>query len=246
MNIMKLSADNISFAYLEGSPLLQDVSLAVSPGDFTMLLGCNGSGKSTLLSVLSGHLPAQSGRVELGDKPLLQWSHRERARTLGIVLQTTPPALDFTVSEMVMMGRHAYLSRLGNSTDEDKTRVVEAMEKMEISSFAHRKCNRLSGGERQRVMIAAALAQDPSILLLDEPTSAQDPGHAVKLMETLRSLLTNLGILMVVHDIHLARHFAEKIILLHQGKILAEDAPCNVLTTENISIVYGEHAVKWL
>jgi len=243
---MKLSAHNIVFGYSEASPLLQDVSLTVSPGDFTMLLGCNGCGKSTLLGVLSGHFLASNGRVELGNKPLSQWAHRERARTLGIVLQTTPPALDFTVSEMVMMGRHAYLSRLSEPTDEDKTRVAEAMEKMEVTPFAHRKCNRLSGGERQRVMIAVALAQDPSIILLDEPTSAQDPGHAVKLMETLRSLPTNPGILMVVHDIHLARHFAEKIILLHQGKILSEGAPRDVLTAENIRTVYGDHAVRWM
>jgi len=238
----KLTARDIIFGYGE-TPLLQGVSLTVSQGDFKMLLGCNGSGKSTLLGVLTGRLAAQGGRVELGEKALAEWTHRERAKALGIVMQTTPPVLDFTVEEMVMMGRHAYLSRLGNPTEEDEEKVAEAMETMEVSQFAKRTCNRLSGGERQRVMIAAALAQEPNVLLLDEPTSAQDPGHAVKLMEVLKTLPSHPGILMVVHDIHLARYFANEAVLLHHGKIFAEGLASDVLTKENIETVYGKHAV---
>ena len=240
-----ISTDNITFGY-GGTPVLKGVSLSVSPGDFKMLLGCNGSGKSTLLGVMTGRMVAQGGTVELGGKALAQWPHRERARTLGIVMQTTPPALDFTVREMVMMGRHAYLSRLGKSTADDEAKVAEAMEKMEVAEFAGRKCNRLSGGERQRVMIAAALAQEPEVLLLDEPTSAQDPGHAVKLMDILRTLPRNPGILMVAHDIHLARCFAQTVVLLHRGKILAEGTARETLTEKHIQAVYGTHATRML
>jgi len=238
-----LHAKNIIFGYGE-TPLLQGVSLNVSQGDFKMLLGCNGSGKSTLLGVLTGRLAAQGGSVELGGKALAEWTHRERAMALGIVMQTTPPALDFTVEEMVMMGRHAYLSRLGEPTADDEAKVAEAMVTMEVMEFANRKCNRLSGGERQRVMIAAALAQEPEVLLLDEPTSAQDPGHAVKLMEVLRTLPRNPGILMIVHDLHLARCFAKTVVLLHYGKILVEGTPDEALTVENIRTVYGRHAIR--
>ena len=240
---MQLIAKDIVFGYGE-TPLLQGVSLTVSQGDFKMLLGCNGSGKSTLLGVLTGRLPAQGGCVELDGKALTEWTHRERARALGIVMQTTPPVLDFTVEDMVMMGRHAYLSRLGNPTEEDVAKVAEAMDAMEVSQFARRTCNRLSGGERQRVMIAAALAQEPSVLLLDEPTSAQDPGHAVKLMDILKALPSTPGILMVVHDIHLARYFAKDVVLLHGGRVYAEGTADDVLTKETIATVYGKHAVS--
>ena len=237
-----LVARDIVFGY-GTTPLLQGVSLTVSRGDFKMLLGCNGSGKSTLLGVLTGRIVPQGGTVELDGKALALWQHRERARALGIVMQTTPPALDFTVGEMVMMGRHAYLSRLGEPTEDDEAKVAEAMETMEVMEFAGRKCNRLSGGERQRVMIAAALAQEPEVLLLDEPTSAQDPGHAVKLMEILGTLP---GILMVVHDLHLARRFAKTAVLLHHGKILTEGTTNEVLSEENIRTVYGPHATRML
>lgn len=234
-----LEARSVTFGYSSAAePLLREISVAVAPGDFTMLLGPNGCGKSTVLKLLAGFLPPGAGGVYLDDASLQQLPARERARRIGVVPQEMPPVLDFTVEEMVMMGRNPRLSRLAPPGSEDLAVVGKMMELLELAPLARRPCNRLSGGERQRVLIAAALALEPDYLLLDEPTSALDPAHALRLPGILRSLPHTPGCLLTTHNLQLAARFADRIILMGTHGIHVAGRPRDVLVGENIRAVY--------
>lgn len=234
-----LDCTNVTFAYEEGRRVVDGVSLALAPGDFVMLLGPNGCGKSTLLKLLAGLLRPASGRVLFNDRPVCRLPHRERARTLAVVPQSQAPALDFTVRDMVMMGRHARLSRMSPPTPEDHRLVGEAMALLDLAELAWRPCNRLSGGERQRVAIAAAVAQQAQVILLDEPTSALDPAHAIGVMTLLQELPHRPAVLIVCHDIQLAARYAGRVVLMRQGRIHAEGTPEDVMTPAHLHDVYG-------
>lgn len=234
-----LEARSITFQYDgAGEPLLREISVAVAPGDFTMLLGPNGCGKSTVLKLLAGFLAVRSGEVCLDGSDLQRLPPRERARRIGVVPQEIPPVLDFTVEEMVMMGRNPRLPRLAPPGPEDLAIVRDMLERLELAPLARRPCNRLSGGERQRVLIAAALALEPDYLLLDEPTSALDPAHALRLPGILRSLPHMPGCLLTTHNLQLAARFARRIILMENGRLRAAGTPRDVLLPENIRAVY--------
>lgn len=231
-----LEAKNICFGY--HNELIKDFSLSLKPGDFTMLLGQNGCGKSTILKLLCGILRPQKGTVSLEEKTLHQWNSKERARKIAMVMQTPPPALDFTAEEMVMMGRHAYLSHLAPPNPRDHAIVDDVMQKLGVAHLCDKPCNTLSGGERQRVMIARALAQQSEILLLDEPTSALDPAHAIEVMNLLRSLPNAPALLLVTHDLQLAARYAKRVMLLKSGRVYADGPAAEVISPANIAAVY--------
>ncbi len=236
-----LEAKNLTFRY-GARPLVDDFSLRLRPGDFTMLLGPNGSGKSTLLKLLAGFLTPQQGNILFKRRPLQDVSLRERARTLAVVMQNAPPVLNFTAREMVMLGRNARLSRLTPPTPHDREAVATAMAQLQITDLAAAPCNQLSGGERQRVMLAAALAAEPEVLLLDEPTSALDPAHALAAMHLLTTLPGAPAVLMVSHDLQLAARYARQLLLFRDGRVLAAGSPQSVLTPANLRAVYGCNA----
>ncbi len=237
---MKIETANLCFSYGE-KKLLNGISLTLEPGRFTVLLGPNGGGKSTLLKLLTGELRPDSGEVRLDGRPVGEYSGRERARNLGVVLQSAPPALDFTVREYVLTGRNARMSPFAAANASDQTAVLNAMKLFRTDHLADRPCNQLSGGERQRVMLAAAWAVEPEIFLLDEATSATDPAQTFAIMKILRETARSRTVFMITHDLILAGNFADRILLLKGGRIYADGSPETVLTPETLLAVYDLH-----
>jgi iron complex transport system ATP-binding protein len=218
--------------------IIDDCSLQIAPGKLTFITGPNGSGKTTLLHLLGGLYTPQGGEVLLNGVPLDHFSHTERACRMGVLTQEKTPGLDFTARERIIMGRFATLPRLFAPGKEDLQAVAQVMETMGITELADAPCNRLSGGEYQKVLIAALLAGEKKIMLLDEPTSAIDPAGALKVMKLFQELKNNCSIGIVSHDLGLAAAFADQLILTSQGNVFACGTPEKVLTRENIAQVY--------
>ena len=237
---MKLETENLVFSYGE-KELLRGISLTLEPGRFTVLLGPNGGGKSTLLRLLTGELRPASGEVKLSGRPIREYSGRVRACRMGVVLQSAPPVLNFTAWEYVLTGRSARMAPLAAPGPEDLSAVKNAMELFQVDHLADRPCNQLSGGERQRVMLAAAWAVEPEVFLLDEATSATDPAHTFAILKILRHWAQTRTVFLITHDLILAGNFADRILLLKEGRIFADGTPEEVLTPENLLAVYDLH-----
>ena len=234
---MILRGENLTFSYGK-IPVLTDVSLSLASGELVMLVGPNGSGKSTLLKLLSGFLRPAVGSVVLDGVPLADYSWRQRAVRQAYLSQDNAPALEFTVRESVMLGRNPHLGVFSSPGAEDEDAVERALEAMELTELADRPANRLSGGERQRAMLAAVLAQESECLLLDEPTSALDVRHTLKLIGHLRDLRGRCGILMVTHDLGLALRYADRIVLLKDGAVVASGPADETMNERNLSSAY--------
>ena len=236
--MITLEARQIAFSYGE-KKIIDNTSLALKPGKITFITGPNGSGKSTLVHLLGGLLKPSQGEILLDGRSLESFSHTERACRTGVLTQEKSPALDFTVTERILMGRFARLPRLFDPGKEDLQIANECMELLKISSFAATPCNRLSGGEYQKVLIAALLAGKTPCMLLDEPTSALDPAGALHAMKIFQELKSSCAIGIVTHDLALAASFADELLLVSQGQIFASGTPEEVLTKENIAQVYN-------
>lgn len=230
---MPLSAEKLTFSY-GNTPIIQNFSLILDKSDFTMLLGCNGSGKSTVIKLMGGFLSPRSGQVSCDGILLDKMRPFERARKIAVVSQIHSPVLDFTVREVIMMGRLAHSPRLAPPSAKDNEAVQNTMIELGVADLADKNMNCLSGGERQRVFLAQALAQGPEYLLLDEPTSSLDPAHGIALMHTLHKLDGKIGILMVCHDLNMAWNHAKNILVLKKGQTVLNGAAKSVLTVENI------------
>jgi len=238
---MKLTAEKLVYTHPGArEAILNGVSLEIAPGRISALLGRNGSGKSTLVRLLSGYLKPDSGSVTLDGRPVSAWNPAERVRRLAVVQQHVPlPLTDYTVRETVAMGL-AGVSRLsGALSPEQSARLERTLGMLDLTELAHRPCGTLSGGERQRVFTAAALVRSPSLLLLDEPTSAADPAVTMKTVSLLRDLAPEVGVLIVTHDLQLALDCAGYAMLLHAGRIVAAGDPADMLTPETLAPVYG-------
>lgn len=240
MSDSSLIADNLSFAY-NSERVLDGVSLELEPGRLIGVIGPNGAGKSTLVRLLSGLLAPLSGEVRLGGRLLRAWKRRELARRLAVVPQTPNLPEAFTVAEAVLLGRTPYLGLLGNESARDREIAKHAMERTQIWHLAQRTLGTLSGGERQRVVVARALAQEPAVLLLDEPTTHMDVNHQVALIALVRRLAAedNLAVLAILHDLNLASLYCDELVLLAGGRILARGQAQEVLTNERIARAYG-------
>jgi iron complex transport system ATP-binding protein len=229
--------------------VLNGVSATFAPGELVAIVGPNGSGKSSFVSALSRTLAPESGAVLLDQADLYTAvSARESARLIGVVPQSTDVFLDFTVRDIVAMGRAPWRSERGllaEDTDLDRSAVEAALARMEIDgSLADRSISRVSGGERQRALVARMLAQEARILLLDEPTAALDLAAQSRLLLWLRELATRerRAVVAVLHDINLAAQFADRIVVLKQGRVFADGSPNDVITSETIQTVYGVSA----
>ncbi len=231
----------IAFGY-QKQPLLYDVSLSVLQGELVALLGPNGSGKTTLQRLFSGLLQPRQGEVLLAGRPLRQWGRRGLAQRIAVVPQELHMPFAFSVEHMVSLGRTPFLSFLGTQTKRDAEIVQDAMAATGIVPLAERIFNELSGGERQRVMIAMALAQQPSVLLLDEPTSHLDIKYQIETLELVQKLNRERGMTVVaaIHDLNLAARYFPRLILFQRG-IVADGGPAEVLEAGLLSRVYGIH-----
>jgi len=234
-----LEALAITVGY-SNSPVLRDVSFALSRGQFVGLVGPNGSGKSTVIRALSRVLPPIRGQVLLDSVDVYRLPARQLARRLAVVAQDNSVGFDFLVREVVMMGRAPHLSRFGLEHANDYAIAEECMELTHTAVLADRPITSLSGGERQRCMIARALAQQPEVLLLDEPTAHLDINHQIEILDLARRFTRERGLatLVVLHDLNLASQYCDQLALIAEGRLLAVGAPREVVTEDNIRVAY--------
>ena len=225
---------------IQGSTLLDTVSLRAGQGEVVGVIGPNGAGKSTLLRVLAGVIRPDSGTASLEGRPFSDISPGERARAISLVPQGTPMAYGFTCLELVLMGRYPHMGRFQIEGASDERIAREAMRLTGTEQFAGRRLETLSGGERQRVFIARSLAQQPRVLLLDEPTSNLDILHQLHVLRFVRDWATDGATAIVaMHDLNAAARHCDVLILLSGGRVVAQGTPEDVLTPENIRRVYG-------
>lgn len=241
MSSVRLEIEGLDFAYETGRPVLEDVGLRVGAGEVVALAGPNGSGKSTLLRCAAGLRRPVRGTCRLGARPLESMSREERARALAFLPQRVEPLYDFRVREVVELARYPHHSGWGSRLDaEDRAIVDSALRRCEIEALAARSFDTLSGGERQRVLLAAALAQRAKVLLLDEPTTALDLHHQVSLLRDLVDVSREgCAVLLATHDLNLAAGFADRVVLLHGGRLAAEGTPAEVFTEPRLRTVFG-------
>jgi iron complex transport system ATP-binding protein len=234
-----LSAENISFAYA-GAPTLSEIDFALECGALRALLGPNGSGKTTLLKILTGILPPARGVVKYQGVDLKSMTRRDIAKRIALVPQELNLQFGFTVRQMVMLGRTPHTSALGGPTRHDRTVVEQVIELTELTELRERVITELSGGEQQRVVIAMALAQEPQVLLLDEPTVHLDINHQIEILDLARQLnrARGLTVLATMHDLNLAALYFDDLVLLERGRIVAQGAPSEVLSAERIRDVF--------
>jgi iron complex transport system ATP-binding protein len=227
---------------------LKDIVLDVDRGDLVGILGPNGSGKTTLLKLLGGVFQPASGSVKLDGRPLADWSRREIARRVAFVPQETSAPFDFTVIDIVLMGRFPHLGAFELEGPEDLAIARRALTATGTEAFEGRAFSTLSGGEKQRVVIASALAQSPELLLLDEPTASLDIGHQIEVQTLLRRLNADDGVTMVLstHDLNLAAALCRRLVLLKDGRVLASGPTGEVLTRDTVRELYHVDAdVVW-
>ena len=240
-----LAANGVSFSY-PGSPagVLDNVSIQVGQGDIVGLLGPNGSGKTTLLRILAGMLTPSAGATTIAGSPVASLSRRELARRIAVVPQETQSAFDFTVLDIVLMGRYPHLGPFELEGADDLAIARDALTATGTSALESRRFATLSGGEKQRVVIASALAQASDVLLLDEPTASLDLGYQFEVAMLLQRLNRDRGTTMVVstHDLNLAASMCRKAVMLKDGRVLAHGPTETVLTAPNIRALYGVEA----
>jgi iron complex transport system ATP-binding protein len=217
---------------------VKDVTLTVESGEWIALIGPNGAGKTSALRAMC-RLVGFTGDVVLDGRSVRSMSRRELARVIAFVPQTPVIPLELTVAEYVLLGRTPYVAYLGDESREDRHAAQRALGRLELGSFAERALGSLSGGELQRVVLARALAQDAPILLLDEPTTALDLGRQQQVLEIVDSLRGDgLTVVCTLHDLTLAGQYADRLMLLDRGVVVAEGSPQEVLSVENLESYY--------
>jgi len=224
--------------------VLAGIDLAVESGQFVLLAGRNGAGKSTLLRVLLGVQPPNAGAVDLDGQPLREWLPQQRARRLAFVPQEPDCPFEFTGRQLVAMGRHAHRGRWQAMRPEDLTAIERSLAQVDASAFADRPVTSLSGGELRRIAVARALCTEAPALLLDEPTSNLDLQHALELAALLRRLAaTGYTLVVASHDLNLLASSADRVVLLHEGRVFADAEPSTALCATNIATVFGVAAI---
>ena len=234
-----LSVENLQFHYQGGPKVLKKINFSLGDGEFLAILGNNGAGKSTMLKCFNHIITPDAGEVLLNGENLLKMSAKEVTRRIAFVAQNVPDT-QMTVHDMVMLGRRPYMSWA--FTERDHEIVHEAMDRLKVSEFRGRVLNRLSGGERQKVMLARALAQEPKLLLLDEPTSSLDLKNQYQVLQIVKDICHETGIsaIVVIHDLNLALRFCDRFLLMQQGEVFRY-GDAGILDREAIWKVYGVH-----
>jgi len=236
----KLQFLETTFSYLDG-PVLQDIAFSIEEGERVGLLGPNGSGKTTLLKLACGLLRPCQGQVRLDEGDLRQMSRRAVARKVAVVPQHFEMPFAFTVEQMVALGRTPFIGRFSSEGPVDREAIERALTATNIASLASRLFNELSGGERQKVILAMALAQDPELLILDEPTVHLDINHQVEIFDLVKRLNEEKGLTIIaaLHDLNQAAIYFDRLIILKEGRLVADGPPRSVLTREMVKDVFG-------
>lgn len=239
-----LAVKDLSFRYpgaAAGASALERITFDIAEKSLVGLVGPNGAGKSTLLKLLSGFLVPDAGAIEWEGTPMRDWRRLALARRLAYVPQTAPADIAFTALEVALAGRFPHVGYFGREGARDLEIARAALARLDAAHLADRRYAELSGGEQARVLVARALAQEPAILLLDEPTAFLDVGHRVDLYDRLReeNRTRGLTVLVVTHDLNMASEYCDRLVLLSAGKVVADGPPADVLTSERVSEVYA-------
>jgi iron complex transport system ATP-binding protein len=239
--LSSLSVNQVSFSYGGNGFAIKDINLTIEKGEMVGLLGPNGSGKTTLLKLASGALKPSEGEIQLNKTSLNHLSKNQIARKVAMVPQYFYMPFSFTVGEVVGLGRTPFIKMLAGEKESDRNAVQHSIEMAGISDFEKRIFNELSGGERQRAILALAMAQEPKLLLLDEPTAHLDINHQVELLELVSKLNSESGVTIsaVMHDLNLASLYFKRLVILKDGAVFADGSPEEVLTASIIQEVYG-------
>jgi len=239
-------AHHLSYSY-SGAPLaVCDIGVSIEPASLTAVIGANGSGKSTLIRMFAGLLRPALGQILLDGIPLEDWQPRKRAREIAYMPQATVAAFPFRVLDVVLSRRTPHMPYFGMESRQDRERAMEALESTGAAHLADRSVTVLSGGESQMVVLARALAQEPRLLLLDEPSTSLDLKHRAELMRTLARLRKQRGlsVIMITHDLQLAASLFDQMVALRNGEVAAQGSPDQVLQAPLLSEIYGDPNVR--
>lgn len=241
--MMTLETQNLQVS-INGQQILQDISVKFPVGKRTAIIGPNGAGKSTLLKAIAALNRNIEGQILLGGRELGSYGRKELARKMAILPQGTMAPADVTVENLVEYGRFPYRSMFHRNQQEDALAVKEAMETAQIAAFAHRRVADLSGGERQRVFLAMVLAQQPEILLLDEPTTYLDIANQLQVMDIVARLHREkkITVIMVLHDMNHAMQYADELVVMQSGRVRAQGKPAEILTVACLREIFGVQA----
>ncbi len=235
----RLAAHEVSVVRA-GRRIVDQASLVLNAGELTILAGPNGAGKTTLARAMTGLLDAEGGAITFDGAPLGAMPPRARARALAYLPQGHQFHWPMSVEHIVALGREPHADPFAQPTAADRTAIADAMTATAIEDFAVRAVTTLSGGERARVALARALATQADVLIADEPTASLDERHQLMIMELLRSIAhRGTAVLAIIHDLALATRFADRVVLMHQGRIIANDTPALALTPERIATIFG-------
>ena len=239
--MVNITIKNLTFSY-NSHMILDDINLVIENSEILSLVGPNGSGKTTLIKCIDRILKPK-GSILLDGQEIERMSRQDVARKIGYVPQSSSSLLATTVFDTVLMGRRPHIGWKVGEADLEK--VAEVLEKLKLDDLAMRDFSQLSGGQKQKVLIARALAQEPAVLLLDEPTSNLDMLHQLDVMETVSTLVKEkkISAVMAIHDLNLASRFSDKLVMLKKGKIYAAGGPKALLNESNIGNVYGIEAM---
>jgi len=245
--MISLQISQVYFSYLDGL-VLHDINLSIRAGEMVGLLGPNGSGKTTLIKLVSGILKPSQGEIRLDGSSLSRLSRKSVARSLAIVPQQFHIPFAFTVGEVVTLGRIPFLKAFAEESKVDRQFVANALELVGISELKERRFDELSGGERQKVILAMALAQQPRLLLLDEPIVHLDIAHQVEILELVKGFNMEQGLTVIgaMHDLNLASLYFDRLILLKEGRVWADGTPAQVLTEDIIREVFSASVIVQL
>lgn len=236
------TTEGVSFRYPHGErDAVADLTMHVRAGSFHALLGPNGSGKSTVMRLLLGGVAPRRGLLRYEGRAIAEWTRRELAQQIGVVAQSEEFAFPMTVRELVGLGRYPHIGAWRRESAADRAAVERALTRCEIADLAARPVATLSGGELQRARIARALAQEPRTLVLDEPTASLDIAHEMAIFELLGALVRRDGatVIIITHNINLAARYADTLLLMDRGRVVAQGAPAQVLERGRLEDVYG-------